>query len=124
MKNFYKILVLIFALCSCQGSDRYQGSWKAMNSNGNKFEINFSPKNFSVKDSAGRSSNYPYTQNSIKLENSIATYGIQLEDGRKYQVHFPKKDKSMALILDENGNTLFTIGRNNYVTYEDVYRLN
>lgn len=125
MKTYYRIFVLLLAaVCSCEGSDTYRGSWKAMNANGNKFEITFSPKSFSIKDSTGKSSNYVYSQNSIKTENSIKTYGIRLDDGGGYLIHFPKKDESVALILDENGNAVFTLSRKNYISYEDIYRLN
>jgi hypothetical protein len=125
MKKFYSLFVLfLFALYSCEGSDSYQGKWKALDSNGAKFEITFSLTNFSIKDSIGKSNNYQYTQNSIKSENSIETYGILLKDGRGYQIYFPKKDESVGLILDENGKQMFTISRKNYVTYEEIYKLN
>lgn len=125
MKKIYGLFVLfLFTLYSCEGSDSYQGKWKALDSNGAKFEITFLPTNFSIKDSAGKSNKYQYTQNSIKSENAIETYGILLNDGRGYQIYFPKKDESVGLILDENGKQMFTISRKNYVTYEEIYKLN
>ncbi len=117
---FYLFIILV----SCAGSDSYQGKWKALDSNGEKFEINFSPTKFSIKDSIGKSKVYEYTQNSIKSENSVETYGILLNDGRGYQIYFPKNDESVGLILDENGEQMYTISRKDYITYEDIYKLN
>jgi len=118
----FLFLIILF---SCSGSDKYQGKWKATDSKSNKFEIIFSPKSFSVKDSAGKSTDYSYSQNSYKYENSVETYGIVLEDGRGYQISFPKKsDESIGLIKDENGAPLYTISRRGYLDYEDVYKLN
>jgi hypothetical protein len=125
MKKLSFFLVLILALLiSCEGSDSYQGKWKAMDSTGKKVEIVFSPTNFIIKDSLGKSNKYQYTQNSIKSENSIETYGILLEDGRGYQIYFPKKDESVGLLFDENGKVMYTIGREDYVTYDEIYKLN
>ena len=95
-----------------------------MNPKGEKFEIEFSPKKVSIKDSSGKSSEYKYVQNSIKSENSIETYGIRLSDGRGYQIYFPKNDESVGLMMDENGSQMFTISRAKYLTYEDIYKLN
>jgi len=125
MKKYNLILISLFTIFfSCEGSDSYQGKWKALNSEGKKFEINFSPTKFSIKDSVGKTNSYKYTQNSIKSENSIETYGIILEDGRGYQIYFPKKDESAGLILDENGKQMFTISRKNYISYDEIYKLN
>lgn len=122
MKKNISILLFII-LFSCEGSDTYQGSWKALSSNGNKVEINFSPNTFTIKDSIGKLKTYKYTQNSVKSENSISTYGILLEDGRGYKIYFPKKDESMGLILDENEKQMFTISRKDYITYDEIYKL-
>jgi hypothetical protein len=125
MKKCSVILVVLFVIfSSCEGSDSYQGNWKALDSNGKKFEINFSPTKFTIKDSIGKLNTYDYTQNSIKSENSIETYGILLEDGRGYQIYFPKNDESVGLLLDENGKQMYTISRKNYITYEEIYKLN
>ena len=125
MKKHWQIIILVLiSLYSCEGSDNYQGNWKALDSNGNKYEITFSPTNFSIKDSTGNAYNHEYTQNSIKSENSIETYGIQLNDGRGYQIYFPKKDESVGLMMDENGKQMYTISREKYLTYEDIYKLN
>lgn len=125
MKKIFILFVLVFiTLYSCEGSDTYQGKWKALNEKGEKFDINFSPTDFSIKDSTGKSNNYKYTQNSIKSENSIETYGILLDDGRGYSIYFPKKDESVGLILDENGKQMFTISRKSYVRYDEIYKLN
>lgn len=125
MKNIFCLVFLSFILLfACEGSDSYQGQWKAMNSKGEKYVIYFSPKSFSIKDSLGISKEYNYRQNSIKSENSIETYGILLEDGRGYSIHFPLKDESVGLIKDENGEQMFTISRNKFTSYEEIYKLN
>ncbi len=125
MKKLGSFLGLIFILLiSCEGSDSYQGKWKAIDSAGKKVEIVFSLTSFSIKDSLGKSNEYKYTQNSIKSENSIETYGILLEDGRGYQIYFPKKDESVGLLFDENGKVMYTIGREDYITYDEIYKLN
>jgi hypothetical protein len=125
MKKCSRILVLVFMIFfSCEGSDSYTGNWKALDSDGEKFEINFTPTKFSIKDSIGKSNIYEYTQNSIKSENSIETYGILLKDGRGYQIYFPKKDESVGIILDENGKQMYTISRKGYVTYDEIYKFN
>lgn len=95
-----------------------------MNSKNEKFEITFTPTAFSIKDSLGQIKTYQYTQNAIKSENSAETYGIQINDGRGYQIFFPVKDESMGLILDENGSQMFTISRKKHISYDDIYQLN
>jgi hypothetical protein len=124
-KKASPILAVLILLFSCSGSDAYQGKWKATDSKGNKFEIIFSPKSFSVKDSAGKSTDYSYTQNSYNHENSVTTYGIQLEDGRGYQINFPKSDdETVGLLKDGNGMPVYTLSRKNYLTYDELYKLN
>jgi hypothetical protein len=125
MKNA-KLLpaLLLVVLASCSGSDKYQGKWKATDSKNNKFEIVFQPKSFSVKDSLGKATDFSYTQNSYNYSNSVETYGIQLSDGRSYQINFPKSDDaSVGLIKDGNGRPIYTISRNGYVTYDDIFKL-
>ena len=124
MKKIKSVLIICFIiLTSCEGSDSYQGNWKALDSKGKKYEITFSPDNFTIKDSSGKSTKYAYIQNSFKHENSIDTYGIRLNDGRGYEIYFPKNDESVGLIKDENGSQMFTISRKDYITYEDIYKL-
>jgi hypothetical protein len=126
MKKFTVLLlgVLIVFLVGCSGSESYRGSWKAMDANGAKYEIFFDAKSFTVKDSTGKSEKYDYTQNSVKIENSLKTYGIKLGDGRGYQINFPNaRNETLGLIKDENGNPIYTISRNAYTSYEDIYKL-
>ena len=118
------LLILAVILVGCSGSDTYRGSWKATDSKGAKFELFFDAKSFTVKDSSGKSEKYDYSQNSVEIENSVATYGIQLGDGRGYQINFPNADnETLGLIKDENGNPLYTISRKDYIKYEDVFKL-
>lgn len=121
--NLFVCLSVLF-LIACAGSDTYQGAWKAMDAQGNKFDITFEAKKFSVKDSSGQTKTYEYKQNSVNINNSIKTYGIHLSDGRVYQIHFPKgDDDSVALIHDENGQPLFILSRKGYMSYDDIYKL-
>ncbi|PWA05124.1 hypothetical protein [Flavobacterium laiguense] len=118
------LAILAVILVGCSGSDTYRGSWKATDSKGAKFELFFDAKNFTVKDSSGKSEKYDYSQNSVEIENSVATYGIQLGDGRGYQINFPNADnETLGLIKDENGNPIYTISRKDYIKYEDIYKL-
>lgn len=127
MKPTYLFFVALFLtmLSACSGSDAYQGNWNAMDKNGNKLKIIFSPDKFEVKDSSGDIKSYSYSQNSYNAQNGIVTYGIQLEDGRGYQINFPKSgDEGIALIKDQNEVLLYTMGRKDYISYEDIYTLN
>ena len=122
--SIFSLLLVIITMISCSGSDTYRGSWKALDVEGNKFEIIFDAKSFVIKDSLGKSTKFEYTQNSVKTENFVETYGIKLSDGRGYQINFPNsKDESIGLIFDENGNGLYTISRKDYIKYEDIYKL-
>ncbi|MEO8239529.1 MAG: hypothetical protein ABI576_15610 [Flavobacterium sp.] len=117
--------ILAVILVGCSGSDSYRGSWKATDSNGAKFELFFNAKDFTVKSSSGKTKKLEYSQNSVEIENSVSTYGIQLADGRNYQINFPKSDdETMGIIKDENGNLIYTISRKDYIKYEDIFKLN
>lgn len=116
------IIALLFT--ACEGSDTYRGKWKATNSTGAKFEINFDAENFTIKDSLGKKTNFEYSQNSVNIQNSVETYGIKLNDGRGYQIHFPiADDESVGFISDETGTPQYTISRTKFMTSEDVYQL-
>ena len=119
---FIGIIALTFV--SCSGSDAYRGSWKATDSQDAKFELLFDAKNFSVTDSAGNIQKFNYTQNSVNISNGVSTYGIQLGDGRTYQINFPIPSKpSVALLKDENGQPMFALSRDEYIKYEELYDL-
>ena len=123
MRSFLLGIISIF-LYSCSGSDTYRGLWKATDSKGEKLEITFDAKSFSVKDSTGKASSFAYTQNSVSIENSVETYGIELKDGRGYFINFPfADDESKGIIKDAGGNPVYTIGRGAYLRYEDIYKL-
>ncbi|MEP7236889.1 MAG: hypothetical protein ABI685_03450 [Ferruginibacter sp.] len=121
--NFILALVLI-SLYSCSGSDTYRGLWKAVDQRGDKFEITFEAKSLSIKDSAGQIKTYTYKQNSVSIQNSVETYGIQVSDGRSYQINFPiANDETKGVIKDGAGMLIYLIGRSGYVKYEDIYGL-
>jgi len=123
LTNFILALVLI-SLYSCSGSDTYRGLWKALDERGEKFEINFDAKSFTIKDSTGKADTYKYKQNSVSIKNSIATYGIQVSDGKSYQINFPvANDETKGVIKDAGGRPLYIIGRSRYVAYEEIYGL-
>lgn len=127
MKKINTLLfgILALLLAACSGSDTYRGSWKATDAKGEKFELLFNAKDFTIRNSSGKKEKFEYSQNSVQIENSVSTYGIQLSDGRKYQINFPKSDdESMGLIKDENGIPLYVISRKGYLKYEDVFKLN
>jgi hypothetical protein len=122
--RYISILIVAVFLLACSGSETYRGGWKATDGNGAKFEIMFDAKSFIVQDSLRKETKFEYTQNSVNIKNSISTYGIQLEDGRNYQINFPKaNDESVALMLDNNGYVLYTMSRKDYLKYEDVFKL-
>ncbi|MFT3934551.1 MAG: hypothetical protein QM726_13090 [Chitinophagaceae bacterium] len=126
MKKWILLAAVLFSavLSGCDGSKTYRGDWKAISVNGDRFNINFDAKTFTVKDSTGAAEHYDYTQNSVSIENSVSTYGIQLKDGRGYKVTFPNSDnKDVGIIKDANGVLMFTISRHAYVRYEDIYKL-
>jgi hypothetical protein len=122
--RYISILIVAVFLLACSGSETYRGGWKATDGNGAKFEIMFDAKSFIVQDSLRKETKFEYTQNSVNIKNSISTYGIQLGDGRNYQINFPKaNDESVALMLDNNGYVLYTMSRKDYLKYEDVFKL-
>jgi predicted phosphoadenosine phosphosulfate sulfurtransferase len=127
MKLNYLIPSFFFAiipLTNCSGSDVYQGNWKATDTEGKKYEINFEPNNITIKDESGNAEKFEYTQNSVKIENSVKSYGIQLGDGRIYSILFPIADEtSKGVISLENEEPLYTISRTSYIQYKDLYKL-
>lgn len=127
MKNLSRFVIpcLIILFANCSGSDAYQGKWKAVNSDGEKFEIVFEPEQVTIKDSTGDVSRYDYTQNSIAIKNSVKTYGIRLDDGRAYSIRFPNSDEpDKAVILADEDEAIYVISRNDYVELDDLYNLN
>lgn len=126
MKKLSVLAVIFFSviLIACSGSETYRGSWKVVDMNGAKFEIVFDAKKFSIKDSLGKSTEFEYTQNSVNISNGVETYGIQLGDGRTYQIHFPKAgDESIGIMKDENGAPMYSISRKEYMSYDAIYKL-
>lgn len=120
LKTHLTLIMLSILLLSCSGSDTYQGQWKAIDNEGNKIEINFEPKTMTFNTDK----EYKYTQNQVNIKNGVTTYGINLSDGRSYSIRFPlKNDDSKAVILDENENIMYVMGRLDYITQEELYRL-
>jgi hypothetical protein len=119
--------LLIFAsvaLTGCSGSDTYLGEWKGTDINGDKYTLSFKPKKFSIKRASGDSLNFEYTQNSVKIENSVRTYGIRLNDGRAYNIFFPiANDVSKCLMTMENGKPVYTLSRTSYLSQDEIYSL-
>ncbi len=126
MKLFKKLsaVLLLTLLIGCSGSKTYRGLWKATDKTGQKFEIFFQAKSFTITDNDGKTVQFDYNQNSIAIENSVETFGIQLKDGRGYQIYFPNSsNENIGLIKDENGNPIYTISRTDYLNYDDIYKL-
>ena len=126
MRNNLIILFLfaLAALTGCQGSDTYMGEWKGTDINGDKYTLFFKPKNFSIKRAAGDSLNFEYTQNSVKIENSVKTYGLTLNDGRVYHILFPiANDASKCVMTMENGKPVYTLSRTSYLSQEEIFGL-
>lgn len=134
--TFNKILVLrklgIFLMSvaflwmvACSGSDTYRGKWKAQTLTGEQMEIIFDAKKMTLVDSTKKKITFDYRQYSINIRNAVETYGITLEDGRSYQINFPiASNEDIGLIVDGNGQLLYTIGRTDYINYEDIYKIN
>ena len=59
--SIFSLLLVIITMISCSGSETYRGSWKALDVEGNKFEIIFDAKSFVIKDSLGKSTKFEYT---------------------------------------------------------------
>ena len=128
MTTFQQITLaslIIICLAGCSGSDTYRGSWKAMNMDGTKFDLLFDEKSFTVTDSTGKVEKFEYTQNSVNIENSVKTYGIRLGDGRSYEINFPiATNENIGLIKDGSSNPIFTICRDEYMEYDEIFKLN
>ena len=126
MRNSGYLIIIIFIgvlLTSCSGSETYRGEWKATDSNGTHLDITFQEKSFSVKNGTN-SSSFGYTQNSVSVENSVETYGIEVDDGRSFQIQFPvANDKSKAIVLGLYDNVIYTISRGSYISHDDIYKL-
>ena len=126
MKTLFSLLAFgaLLILASCSGSETYRGDWKATDPKGNQYEINFQEKSFSIQQGTGEKTQYDYTQNEVQNDNGVMSYGIKLGDGRKLQVRFPfDADQTKGFILDANDHVMYTIARERYMRYEEVYQL-
>ena len=123
-KIIFPLLTLVLFFASCSGSDVYRGDWKATNMEGAHADIHFEEKSMWIMHADGKKSEYEYTQNEVKNENGVRSFGIKLGDGRKLQMYFPlTEDSSKGLILDANSHVLYTISRDTYLHYNDLYAL-
>ncbi len=125
MKLFFVyVIAILLTLTGCNGSEVYQGKWKATDAEGKHYEIEFSPQTFTIKDQQGQEKQYDYSQNSIVIENSVRTYGIKLTDGRALNVFFPLAGNTeKGMITLQNNLPMYTISRSDYVQYQDFYKL-
>jgi len=109
---------------SCSGSDTYRGDWKATDMSGEHYQINFEAKKFSITDPLGEKTEFGYTQNSVNISNSVETYGIKVDDGRSYEINFPiANDESRGTMADGNGYIIYTICRDKYIEYDELFSL-
>lgn len=121
--NNHRYLIILLAsmfLVACSGSTTYRGTWKAVDNEGKKLEIFFDAKLLKLTDSSHQIKEYNYTQNSVNITNGVETYGIQIQDVGSYQLYFPFTDESKGFITDPNGNVMYTISRDEYITQEEA----
>lgn len=109
------ILVLIVILIGCNGSGLYRGSWKGIDSIGGKVEIIFDSKVLTITDSLGKSNKFGYTQSYVLNRHTDVTFGIDLSNGREYQISFPYPDnKNTAVIVNEKTYVIYWMNRNGF----------
>lgn len=115
------VLLVVLLLNSCTGSDTYRGAWKATDTEGNEFEIVFNEKDFSIFN-AFDTVNYAYHQHSVRIRNSVETYGINVKNNGSLQIEFPiAGDESKGAILDKNNYVVYLISRKEFLAYDDIY---
>ena len=127
MRNFIflKLFVLTLVIMGCQGSEVYRGKWKALNPEGIQSTIEFTEDQMIVTRDSSDTETWKYAQNSVHISNRNREYGIRLDNGLSYKILFPIKDnQDKGAITDQNGQIIFTIGRNEFYTYQDVFGLN
>ena len=121
-----KLIVAFLAvvvLTACSGSETYRGLWKATDNNGEQVDIVFGENDFTITKEKDVKK-YEYSQNKVNISNGVELYGINLDNGKTLQIHFPiADDESKGAILDMNGRPVYIISRNNYPSYNDVYGL-
>lgn len=122
--NKLMLIFILLILVACEGSSTYRGSWKATSIDSSKLIINFDAKKITLEDSNHKVTSFDYTQNSVSIENSISTYGIQVSDGRNYLIRFPiSKNKKICFVMDENENLVYTLCKDSFMIYDAVYKL-
>lgn len=118
------LLLELCCLCACSGSESYRGSWKGTDLKGNRVDFVFSENSFIIHETSGTKTEYDYVQNEVIKENGIQIFGIKLGDGRQLQIRFPSEsDLRKGFILDANDHVMYTISRDKYLKYEEVYQL-
>ena len=83
------IFSFLISLVSGIGSESYRGSWNAMDSDGNKFELYFSQNHLRIKNSNGSVDSMSYNQTFLAYENGLGTYGLNFDDGAEFNIIFP-----------------------------------
>jgi len=122
--NIVHFIFALILLSGCSGSDTYLGDWKGTDINGDKYTLSFQPNSFYIKRENGDSLNFEYTQNSVNIENSVRTYGINLSDGRVYKIFFPiANDVTKCLMTMEDGKPVYTLSRTSYLSQDEIYSL-
>lgn len=122
---FLNLIVIALFFTGCEGSEVYRGKWKALNAEGLKSEIVFTADEMTIHNDGGDLGSWEYSQNSVNLENGTREYGIKLENGLTYRILFPISDnQERGVVVDQNAQIIFIIGRTKYYSYEDVFGLN
>jgi hypothetical protein len=118
-------MLLLIVLSACSGSDTYRGDWKAKDISGNKWDMHFDAKTFTLKNDQGLKEQYNYSQVSVKFENSIRSYGIKLKDGRAFRITFPIPGNTDKGIIhhETTSEAVYSIGRNEYVDFAELIKL-
>lgn len=122
-RNIYCFAIITIALLSaCKGSDTYRGSWKALGSDGQMFELFFEEDTVVIRDRFGHEERAPYKQNSVSMVSHVETYGIILDGQNKYNIVFPSDGgEHKGYIETTDHKVLYSIARDKYLTYEQVH---
>jgi hypothetical protein len=94
-----------------------------MKPNGEKVDIIFEAKKITFIDSLGKSTTQDYSQNLVRIENSIKTYGIVLENGPELLINFPISGNESVAFIKNNSNTIYySMSRTDYILPQDLWK--